>query len=269
MFRFDCPSCGKKLKTLESKAGLKVNCPRCGQRLLIPFPSAPQATDRNSSTLLNTRICDLGLKIEGSILQSAVSRLLRDLKAAGINHLVPHCYLTSEWVVCDGTICIGMPFYLARPDLALLYSRQTGQQVWDDPDGLDMLLRHEMGHVVNYAYELFERPSWQQRFGIWSGDDDWVGEPDPDSTDHVIHLGGHYAQKNPDEDFAETFAVWLTPDSDWRNEYAAWTGALDKLGYCDRLMSSVRCRPPTVTEVWLGWDVSTMTETVVEFLRAI
>ncbi|HEY4883788.1 MAG TPA: hypothetical protein VII08_09120 [Myxococcales bacterium] len=33
-------------------------------------------------------------------------------------------------------------------------------------------------------------------------------------------MAGWYAQKHPDEDFAETFAVWLTPGLDWRWRYA-------------------------------------------------
>src|SRR5262249_14260290 len=44
-------------------------------------------------------------------------------------------------------------------------------------------------------------------------------------------------------DFAETFAVWLTPDLDWRSRYAGWK-ALEKLEYVDQLMSSIARQPP-------------------------
>ena len=44
----------------------------------------------------------------------------------------------------------------------------------------------------------------------------------------VRHMAGWYAQKHPDEDFAETFAVWLTPRSNWRKRYRGWA-ALEKL----------------------------------------
>jgi hypothetical protein len=47
-----------------------------------------------------------------------------------------------------------------------------------------------------------------------------------------------YAQAHPDEDFAETFAVWLRPKSDWRKRYAGWP-ALKKLEYVDELMHEV------------------------------
>ena len=53
-----------------------------------------------------------------------------------------------------------------------------------------------------------------------------------------MHLDDWYAQSHPDEDFAETFAVWLTPELDWRKRYAGWK-ALQKLEYVDELMRSL------------------------------
>jgi hypothetical protein len=63
----------------------------------------------------------------------------------------------------------------------------------------------------------------------------------------VRHLPGWYAQKHPDEDWAETFAVWMTPKRDWRAEYAAWPEALAKLEYCDQRMKELSTRDPLVT----------------------
>ena len=54
----------------------------------------------------------------------------------------------------------------------------------------------------------------------------------------MLHLDSWYAQSHPDEDFAETFAVWLNPQSDWRSRYADWP-ALKKLEYMDALMRDV------------------------------
>src|SRR5207247_3177727 len=53
------------------------------------------------------------------------------------------------------------------------------------------------------------------------------------------HLGEWYAQAHPTEDFAETFAVWLTPKSGWRKSYADWP-ALHKLRAVDELVASLR-----------------------------
>ena len=46
--------------------------------------------------------------------------------------------------------------------------------------------------------------------------------PRPYSKSFVLHLDPWYAQSHPDEDFAETFAVWLTPESNWKTRYAGW-----------------------------------------------
>jgi hypothetical protein len=59
-----------------------------------------------------------------------------------------------------------------------------------------------------------------------------------------VHLDDWYAQAHPDEDFAETFAVWLTPDLDWRARYRGWK-AIAKLEYVDELMRSLAGKPPT------------------------
>ena len=53
--------------------------------------------------------------------------------------------------------------------------------------------------------------------------------PKPYSKSFVLHLDAWYAQSHPDEDFAETFAVWLTPNSEWRQRYAGWP-ALEEAG---------------------------------------
>ena len=68
---------------------------------------------------------------------------------------------------------------------------------------------------------------------------------EPYSKSFVLHLDAWYAQSHPDEDFAETFAVWLTPNSEWRQRYAGWP-ALKKLEYMDALMRSLRDQPPRV-----------------------
>ena len=63
-------------------------------------------------------------------------------------------------------------------------------------------------------------------------------------------MEGYYGEMispGPDEDWAETFAVWLTPNSNWRDEYADWP-ALRKLEYVDELMQSLAGKPPVHLE---------------------
>ena len=146
----------------------------------------------------------------------------------------PRFYLSTEWGVPFDTVAIAIPFYLARPDLTALHAERVGHVEGFDRADILRYLRHEMGHVVNYAYRLYDDEEWVEQFG--SITQPYVEEyrPEPFSRRYVRHLPGWYAQKHPDEDWAETFAVWMTPGLDWRTEYGGWPEALAKLEYCDR-----------------------------------
>jgi hypothetical protein len=108
------------------------------------------------------------------------------------------------------------------------------------------ILRHEAGHVVQYAYQLHRRRRWQELFGRSSVRYPSHYRPNPASRNHVQHLRLWYAQSHPDEDFAETFAVWFTRRSNWRKRYAGWP-ALNKLLYVDGLMAEIAGEQPLRT----------------------
>jgi hypothetical protein len=69
--------------------------------------------------------------------------------------------------------------------------------------------------------------------------------PNPASRRYVHNLDAWYAQSHPEEDFAETFAVWLRPRFNWRRRYEGWP-ALRKLEYVDALMGELAGRPSRV-----------------------
>jgi hypothetical protein len=198
--------------------------------------------------LLNTRICDLGLQVEQSPLDAPLRRLYRELRAKGLKFR-PKVYLSDSWGCPNEVPAIGIPFYLADRRLGRIEEEQTGEI--EDEQTVMMYLRHEAGHALNYAYRLWETPEWTATFGRFSKPYRDVFEPNPFSRQFVRHLKHHqypwtYAQKHPDEDFAETFAVWLTPRSGWRRKYRNWP-ALRKLQLVDRMMRKLRGRPPLRT----------------------
>jgi hypothetical protein len=80
----------------------------------------------------------------------------------------------------------------------------------------------------------------------------------------VRHLPGWYAQKHPDEDFAETFAVWLTPRSNWRKRYRGW-GAMAKLLYLNRLARKLGKSDPPRRRGQSDLTVDEMETTVGDF----
>jgi hypothetical protein len=216
-------------------------------------------------------IRDLGLAIAGTRLEPLVAAFRGELTAAGLRRIAPRFYLSTEWGVPFGTIAIAIPFYLARPDLAKLHVERTGMIEGFDEREFLRYLRHEMGHVVSYAYKLYERREWVQAFGAIT--QPYVEEyrPQPFSRRFVRHLPGWYAQKHPDEDWAETFAVWMTPaveaKNDWRVEYADKPTALAKLVLCDTLMREVADAAPLVTDDRPDEDVAEIALSLDDFYR--
>ncbi len=213
--------------------------------------------------ILGKRISQLGLKIEGSPVERFVQRLYHELERKGLQHFRPVCYLSDEWGCPDQHPVIGIPFYLADPKLAKL-ERQMNDL--EDEREIMMYMRHEAGHAINYAYRLYTTPEWRRLFGPFhrAYRDDY--RPVPFSRKHVRHLAGWYAQKHPDEDFAETFAVWLTPRSNWRVKYRTWP-ALHKLKYVDRVMRKLRTVPPIVPTGEFDVTVEDLKVTVEQFYR--
>jgi hypothetical protein len=210
-------------------------------------------------------IRDLGLKIEGTRLAPVIEQFKHELAEAGIHRVRPHFYLSTEWGVPFGTIAIGIPFYLAHPELLALQAQHVGHIEGFNEADILRYLRHEMGHVVNYAYRLYDDETWVKHFG--SITQPYVEEyrPEPFSTRFVQHLPGWYAQKHPDEDWSETFAVWMTAKADWRAQFAAWPKALAKLEYCDAKMAELRDRDPPVTSMEIDDDVRDIPFSVADY----
>jgi hypothetical protein len=188
--------------------------------------------------LLGMRFCDLKLKIERTPLARRVRRLYRELDKRQIRFR-PHVWLSEEWFSPDGVPGIAVPFYLAHPRLERLERRMMRTVEGGSAESAMRILRHEAGHAIDTAYRLRRRKSWREVFGPAS-----LPYPDtyrarPGSRRYVQHLGEWYAQSHPCEDFAETFAVWLKPNSSWRRTYAQWP-AFHKLEFVDELLSKVR-----------------------------
>jgi hypothetical protein len=219
--------------------------------------------------ILNRRICDFDLRIEGSPLQKVIDRFREEIRVSGLTRVTPAFYLTNEWGVPEGTVAIGIPFYLADEQLLLVQSVKGGLIEGRSEEDILRYLRHEMGHVVNYAYRLYASEEWTQLFGPMSRPYTEQYRVQPFSTDFVRHLPGGYAQKHPDEDWAETFAVWMTPGSNWREMYADSPGAMKKLEYCERTIAAIRDKDPDVNHVELDLEAKEIRATVAEFYERI
>ena len=201
-------------------------------------------TTLSDEKLLEIRMCDLGVTIEGTELEARIAVIAGELEARGVRFR-PRYWLSDEWFTPDGVPGVAIPFYLAHPRLARLELAQMLEVEGGDETSCLRILRHEVGHAIDNAYELRRRPTRRRLFGNPATPYPEYYTPKPYSKSFVHHLDHWYAQSHPDEDFAETFAVWLDPQSKWGSQYLGWP-AQRKLEYMDRLMRELARRRPAV-----------------------
>jgi len=228
---------------------------------------------------LTTKICDLELNVDESM-APYFKRLKKELRTHRIL-LWPDFYFGNEWGCVNKRISVSIPFYLATPELKDLEGDETTNE------SMMKTLRHETGHAINYGYKLWQHKDWREIFGDFNKKyrDGYLYRVNPWSRSYVRHLhylgDPHYAQKHPDEDWAETFAIWLDPRSHWETKYRNWPNALEKLSCVDRLMEEIAGKEPlnlskthdgvyftieeTVTE-WWGLDGEMLDEELQEYL---
>lgn len=223
------------------------------------FPWATWSNER----LLQLRIKDLGLTIEGTWLEPRIDALYETLERRGFR-LRPHIWLSEEWFSPLGVPGFAIPFYLAHPRLMRLERSQMLDVEGGTRDEFMRIMRHETGHAIQHGYQLQRRREWQRLFGKSSQRYPEYYRPNPASKRYVQHLRLWYAQSHPDEDFAETFAVWLRGSrSEWRRRYAGWP-ALRKLEYVDELMSEI-CDTPALVKTKERMDLaSRLTRTLAQ-----
>lgn len=233
--------------------------PATVQSTLVPGGAWPAWSDQR---LLDVRLCDLPLKIEGTAVADHIIELYHELEYHRLLFR-PHFWLSNEWFCPDGVPGIAVPFYLVHPRLARLEQRHMLEVEGGTPAWCLRILRHETGHAVENAYRLRRRRRRRELFGSTTEDYPDSYRPKPYSKSYVQHLDQWYAQSHPDEDFAETFAVWLNPESRWRERYAGWP-ALRKLQYMDELMTELAGVRPVVTTKEEVDPLSELTQTLRE-----
>ena len=191
-------------------------------------------TDRQ---LLDLRLCDLPLQIKGTHLEQRIEKLYREFDARSLSFR-PHIWLAEEWFTPDGVAGFAIPFYLAHPRLMKLERAQMLEVEGAGEAECMRILRHEAVHAIDNAFRLHSSRTWSDTFGSYRVPyPEWY-QPQPGSRDYVLNLDAWYAQAHPAEDFAETFAVWLQPRSNWRRRYRSWP-AIHKLEYVDEVLKEI------------------------------
>lgn len=189
----------------------------------------------SDNEILKFRFKDMDLQVAGTEVENYVGKLYAELEAKGLKFR-PQIFFGDEWFSPEGMNAISVPFYLANTRLknlekSLMLEVEGGTSEW-----FMKLLRHEAGHCFDHCYRFSKRKKWTEVFG--SPNIEYAPEtyrPQPYSKSYVKHLDRWYAQAHPDEDFAETFAVWLDSSQDWKKVYSKWPMALKKLEYMGTL----------------------------------
>lgn len=198
----------------------------------------------SDEALLARPLNSLGLSIQGSPLEPRVEALFGELERAGLRFR-PRVWLSTEWFSPNGVPGLAIPFYLAHPRLVRMEKRRMLHAEGSERSECMRLLRHEAGHAIDNGFRLRRRKRFRETFGSASAPYRATYVPNPRSKRFVHNLDSFYAQSHPIEDFAETFAVWLQPGSDWKTHYANWP-ARAKLEVVDNWMDELRDTPQPV-----------------------
>jgi hypothetical protein len=219
----------------------------------------------SESKLLNTRICDLEVSLNQTPLMRGINDLYFELNSKLINFL-PQIWLSSDWFSPDGVSGFAVPFYLIHPRLIKLELKNTGLIEGHTYKSLMQLLRHETGHAIDNAFHLRKSKKRQKLFGLSSTKYPSSYVPKADNKNYVRHLEEFYAQAHPDEDWAETFAVWLDPKSKWKKKYQSWN-AIEKLDFVDQQMDSLKGKKQLSSKVAEVDSISKDTRTINEYYK--
>ena len=227
--------------------------------------SDPEWVSWPDEKLLELPMQALGVSIDGAEIEQRITQISIELDVRELRFR-PHYWLSDEWFTPDGVPGIAIPFYLSHSRLAKLELSQMLEVEGGDPDSCLGILRHEVGHAIDNAYQIRRRPRRRRIFGSPTTPYPEYYTPKPYSKSFVQHLDHWYAQSHPDEDFAETFAVWLDPESMWTTRYAGWP-AERKLQYMDRLMRELSRQRPSVRSQRQIDPVTRLSKTLGEHYR--
>jgi len=193
-----------------------------------------------ASGLLDRPVESLNLVPRGT-LRAVLDQIHGEMVAAGVAHYWPTFELgQAGFWAADRATTINVPWFLANDELRAL-AQERYPWTWET---VTKSIRHEVGHSVGYAFELWRRPDWQQVFGDFLAPypKSQPAPVDPASTEWVNYVPGvevGYSARHPDEAWAEAFGCWLDPSTDWRERYQAGTGARQKLDYVDGIAKDV------------------------------
>ncbi len=162
----------------------------------------------SDSQLLKLPLKELDLDLKNSPYFELLKNIETELKNKNIK-FKSNYWIATEFFVLDGGTGIALPFYLLHPRLIRLEKKFIGFAEGENKKEFCKIMRHEYAHALDNAFYLRRSKKRRDLFG-----DPKLAYPNSylpkkNKCEFVEHLSEGYAQSHPDEDFAETFAVWL------------------------------------------------------------
>ncbi len=227
--------------------------------------------DTLKAELLSTPVRNLALTLKGGILERCIERALMETRHFGIA-FEPFFYLSDSYGCVEGTTNIGLGFWDADPLLRELV--RENKDIFRDEGDLLLLLKHEIGHALCYGFKLYRLKEFRETFNVeghffntYPLDNRY--RPDPWSKNFVNPDGDHYAQKHPDDDFAETFATYIDIEESWKERYKRRTGVFKKIQFVRRVIRHYGQKAPLIADGVkpLHVPVDEIKETSAEFFK--
>lgn len=171
----------------------------------------PAALSAEVAQLLATPIRNLERGIPHGRMDAVLDQLREEVQAKGLQFWPAFYFGDGDFWTADRAVSVNLPWWAGND----LVWRVVAPE-WTAADVL-RVLRHEYGHALGYAFEIWKRKDWKDAFGDFELPYREDFEIDAGAAaDFPVALGRpgpvqllHYAQKHPDEDWAETFAAWL------------------------------------------------------------
>lgn len=211
-------------------------------------PLEALASNAIAGTILDSKVGDLDLSIQGALAQ-CLREVVSNLAAHGISWAPTYYLGDGDFWTTNLGVSVNVPWFLANATLWRLANQQASTAY--TATDVTKVLRHETAHALLYAFRIFENPRWEAAFGPFNApylDAYPTNRTATDFVEYLNNVSNHYGQKHPDEDWAETFAAWLDPTVNWREQYKQWPKALAKLELVGELIASlVVGQPPKTT----------------------
>ena len=225
----------------------------------------------SKADLLDTRICDLRLRLRSSLFVPAIRALNAELKRAGIR-LRPRHYLSTGYGCVVRSVDVGLLFTDGFPELRPI-ARAIGMRV-RTPIQFLYTLRHEAGHAFCYAHRLYATKSFRELFGVHgSFYNTYPARWRPSQADRSRVARGEivrvYAARHADEDFATCFQTWLEAPVACMERYRRRPRIAEKLAYVAAVVRLYGPRPAAHGSAPADDDVDVLRVTLRQWLTRV